>query len=1202
MKSKRLKPRQALNKAFLKVKPLRSEIENFKSGLNTLLKHINEQESEEFHKNLISDFLKNTYYAPDYFINTKGRNDMVIHSGKTASSAVSVIIEAKSPTNKAEMLTVQNLNAKAMQELVLYYLRERITHKNLEVKQLIATNIYEWFIFDSQQFERYFAQNKAVVKQFLDFEAGRLADTRTDFFYKEIAAAIIEKHAEEIEYTHFDLRDYEKTLHTEDKKEDNKLIALYKLLSPEHILKLPFTNDSNTLDKQFYSEFLHIIGLQEVAQGGKKLIQRNEEKTRNVGTLLENAILQLDSLDMISRLHNRSQYGDNHKDRLYNVALELTIIWMNRILFLKLLEAQLLSYHNGDEEYRFLGMDKMRDYDDLNNLFFQVLARKKDERSPHIRDEYEKVPYLNSSLFDPQDIEHSTLFISNLNDFIDVPIYSKTVLKDKAGKRLSGELPALEYLLRFLDAYDFGSEGSESIQEDNKTLINASVLGLIFEKINGYKDGSFFTPGFITMYMSRETIRAAVVQKFNETKGWNCESIADVYNKIDDIASANEIVNSLKICDPAVGSGHFLVSALNEVIAVKNDLRILSDTQGMRLKEYQVEVVNDELIITDEDGELYAYNPRNPESQRVQEALFHEKQTIIENCLFGVDINPNSAKICRLRLWIELLKSAYYHPDGNLETLPNIDINIKTGNSLISRFALDTSLKEALKKSKWNISTFLIAHESYQKAKTKEEKREMLQLIEDITGDFRSEISMNDPLLRRLQKHQQDLFELTKPQLFSMDGKQKAAWEDKVKKLTDKINKLESEIEEIKNNKIYEDAFEWRLEFPQVLDKDTGDFIGFDVVIGNPPYGSIFSQEDKNYIKENYSTHAYKYDAHLYFIEKGINLLKDNGVLAYITPSIWLSLESFKPIRELILLKNNLKELFIHGEDVFEEAVVNTISFILDKSNPRENLRIIDSNHSREESKSEIIEEDTLIINYRLDKTKRAIINKINLTSKPLSMYGEVIQGITPYDRYTGQSKEIIKNRAYHYNYQKDETCGKWLNGRDITRYSIKWVDQWLSYGDWLAAPREKRFFEGKRILFREVPGKNKRIQATYTEELYYYGHSVSPFKPFIEYKEDTEYITGIVNSKLISWYGTFTLPNFSKEIFPKLNPSDIKNLPICYNSKFKNLIEKLVKEIVAINLKGDNKSTEFQEAEIDRLVYELYGLTEEEIAVVETG
>jgi adenine-specific DNA-methyltransferase len=247
----------------------------------------------------------------------------------------------------------------------------------------------------------------------------------------------------------------------------------------------------------------------------------------------------------------------------------------------------------------------------------------------------------------------------------------------------------------------FRAKGSEEIQEENKTLINASVLGLIFEKINGYKDGSFFTPGFITMYMARETIRRAVVQKFNESLNLNCNDFAELKEDLfeemksgaksreDFRKEANQIVNSLRICDPAVGSGHFLVSALNELIAIKSELRILTDRAGQPLSGYTVEIANDELIVTNPDDELFEYHPGNKESQRVQETFFHEKQTLIENCLFGVDINPNSVKICRLRLWIELLKNAYYISDSltpshaitkteRLETLPNIDINIKT--------------------------------------------------------------------------------------------------------------------------------------------------------------------------------------------------------------------------------------------------------------------------------------------------------------------------------------------------------------------------------------------------------------------------------------------------------------------------------------------------------------------------------------------
>ncbi|HMP31549.1 MAG TPA: hypothetical protein PKD85_18245, partial [Saprospiraceae bacterium] len=170
MTIKELKPRKAINKAFLKVKPNRSEIENFKTNLIQLLDKITvvenlpKDESEEHLKNDIRDFLRDTYYKDNYAINTKDKKDLVIYLGKDTKSKAGVIIEAKRPSNKSEMISAHNLNKKAFQELVLYYLRERITHKNLEIKHLVVNNINEWFIFDEHLFERLFAQNKTFVK------------------------------------------------------------------------------------------------------------------------------------------------------------------------------------------------------------------------------------------------------------------------------------------------------------------------------------------------------------------------------------------------------------------------------------------------------------------------------------------------------------------------------------------------------------------------------------------------------------------------------------------------------------------------------------------------------------------------------------------------------------------------------------------------------------------------------------------------------------------------------------------------------------------------------------------------------------------------------------------------------------------------------------------------------------------------------
>ncbi|GHV05964.1 hypothetical protein AGMMS50229_09920 [Campylobacterota bacterium] len=265
-------PKQLLNPAFLKQKPERKEIELFKKELIALLDRINERESEEFHKNLMIDFLNSVYYKDNHYINTKGRADLVICNGKTPQSPVGVLIEVKSPINKSEMVSLANLNAKSFQELVLYYLRERKTKKNIELRYLIITNIYEWFIFDAQEFERLFYQDKNLLKHFEEFEAEKLSGTTTDFFYKEIAAPAIEKTAAEIEYTHFDIRDYDQVLRYGDQEDDKKLIALYKFLSPTHLLKLPFANDANELNREFYAELLHILGLEEIKQGSQKFI------------------------------------------------------------------------------------------------------------------------------------------------------------------------------------------------------------------------------------------------------------------------------------------------------------------------------------------------------------------------------------------------------------------------------------------------------------------------------------------------------------------------------------------------------------------------------------------------------------------------------------------------------------------------------------------------------------------------------------------------------------------------------------------------------------------------------------------------------------------------------------------------------------------------------------------------------------------
>ena len=1216
---KELKPRKALNKAFLKVKPNRTEIEGFKTNLITLLDRTNDTESEEFHKNLVSDFLKKTYYDPNHFINTKGRNDLVIHNGQNANSTVGVIIEAKKPTNKAEMITTKKLNAKAFQELVLYYLRERITHKNLEVKHLVATNINEWFIFDATLFDRLFAQNKTLVKQFNDFEGGRLADTKTDFFYKQIAEPFIDSITSEIEFTYFNIQDFQKPLRNTDKADDNSLIALFKLLSPEHLLKLPFTNDSNSLDKRFYSELLHIIGLTETKEGSKKLIERNKAGERHTGTILEDAIIQLDSLDKLSRLEKPNQFGNTQQERLFNVALELSITWINRILFLKLLEAQLITYHKGDKSFSFLNLDKIKNYDDLNSLFFQVLARKYDERNEDVKKAFEKTPYLNSSLFEPTDIEQVTLFISNLKDDKTIPIFSQTVLKDQQGKKRTGNISTLQYLFEFLEAYDFGAEGGEEIQEDNKTLINASVLGLIFEKINGYKDGSFFTPGFITMYMCRETIRKAVVQKFNETKKWNCTTLEELYDKIEDRKEANKIVNSIKICDPAVGSGHFLVSALNEMIAVKNDLKILQDRDGKRLKEYQVEVVNDELIVTDEEGELFEYNPSNKESQRIQETLFHEKQTIIENCLFGVDINSNSVKICRLRLWIELLKNAYYKNATELETLPNIDINIKCGNSLVSRFAIDADLKQALKKSKWTIDSYRIAVDTYRNAESKEQKREMERLIADIKSDFRSEISLNDPKVKKLRKLSGDLYQMTNQgQLFEMSKKEKADWNKKVQQLTEETKKLETEIEEIKANKIFENAFEWRFEFPEVLNDD-GDFVGFDVVIGNPPYGLFNKKQNKKValttddltielLKNKYpEATGGVINAARIFLAFSYTISSDIGFQCMIIPYGILTDTTSVNLRKHIFLNHSLIKVDAFperdnaGRRVFEDVKMST-AILLTSKRKADNLFDIGISYDRtiSNNRSYFSANDLIKLNSDLVQIPLTDTKSFNLLVKVYSINNVVKLGsIAPC--LTGEIDMTFGRPAMTQN-QADAML---LKGVQLDRFIVKTKKEQISQGEIefvnlkklssIISDKKLSDSSKRRIALQGLTGVNesRRIKANIVDSNIFLANSCN-------------YLLEPSNCKLellLCWLNS-NLLNFifkARSTSSNVNGYEVDNLPFCF-SKYDSELMEITNAIISKKSININSDTSVLERKIDLIIYGIFKLTEEEIKIIENN
>ncbi len=1055
---------KSLNKAYRQVPIDRPVFEVFKTQLHNYYEQISFMNTEEKLKGDLMDFLKFTFYRQSYKVSPHGDIDCAIHLEANAAAPVGVIIEVKKPTNTGEMVTKEDLNKKALQELLLYYLRERHTGKNIQLKQLVVTNLYEYFVFDAQEFERLFYSNKKLIRRFEEFSDGILTSEKTDFFYKEIAADAIAKVLDQITYTWFDIRKYKPFL---DAGNDKRLIELFKFFSPEHLLKKRFQNDSNSLNTKFYSELLYIIGLEEIEDkdSHKRIITRRREGERCQASILENAITVLDSEDWIDNVKERLSFGKDRPEQLFGIGLALTIGWVNRLLFLKLLEAQLVKYHKGDKSYAFMHPSVIPDYDELNKLFFQVLAKRIGDRSETINAKYGKVPYLNSSLFEISPLERQTIRISSL-DNSELPLFSGTILKDGQKPRYA-RLPALRYLLEFLDAYDFASEGSEEVQEQAKTLINASVLGLIFEKINGHRDGSVFTPGAVTMYMSREAVRHAVVRKFNEKMGWSCKDYESLKNKdIEDYAKANDVVDSLRICDPAVGSGHFLVSVLNEVIRTKYDLGILIDGSGKRIKkqDYSIDIENDELLVSDEDGNPVTYIPGNPESQRIQETLFGEKRKIIENCLFGVDLNPNAVNICRLRLWIELLKSAYYTKESEyseLETLPNIDINIKVGNSLLHRFDLEQDISEILHKNGISIGDYRDAVSGYKNAHNKEEKRGLEDYLRQIKGNLRTQIGQNDPKQVRLRQLEAELDNLLAPQLFKISKKEQTRRDKLAKELRSKIAKIQLELDEIRDNKIFVSAFEWRIEFPEVLDED-GRFVGFDCVIGNPPYIQLqkMGADADALQKMHYETYERTGDIYCLFYEMGMKLLKPGALLSFITSNKWMRAGYGKSLREHLSSKYNPTLLIDFANNkIFDSATVLVNILSLEKCGNQGHTLSCSVEDGFDVSKlSVFVQQNGTVCDFSggdswviLSPIEMSIKRKIESVGTPLkdwdiNIYRGVLTGCNEAFIISTQKRdEILANCQTEDERQRTaELIRPILRGRDINRYGYDWANLWL--------------------------------------------------------------------------------------------------------------------------------------------------------------
>ncbi|WP_187869053.1 class I SAM-dependent DNA methyltransferase [Helicobacter pylori] len=1029
--------------------PSKEQLKAFETAFDAFLE-TNPQENENHQNDAFNDLLKGVF---KYKVKPTKRIDSAILND---NDKVEVIIEFKALKNPNEFIKKGDLNVKAFHESLFYYLIERKNGNN-NLKHLILATIKELYIIDANEFE-VFNKDKEIEKAFKDCHDKKGNDTSTEAFYDACQKRLNELDRS-LKYHHIPL-----------KKEN--LALIYQALSPNFLLKIPKYSDANTLNKDFYEELLYILGLEEQNEKGKTLIKP-------------------------SRTQNSLSYAlkEQYKNLDDEEVMALLIAWNNRILFLRLLESLLISFKHFEKP--FLTTENFKDFNALNTLFFEVLAKKNSERLQAIKENkiFKKIPYLNSSLFDETPLELKGYKIRSL-DNEPLEIYPKSVIKKHEEYQKQEDLPLLKYLFEFLRVYDFTTTPKDIKDNQNKSesrLINPSVLGLVFEKLNGYKEGSFYTPSFITSYMCKESITPIVLDKFNANYQWNCENLKALRGKIDrNFSDQNakeylQLLLTLRICDPAVGSGHFLVSALNEMVWIAYELGLIAS-----LYRYDLRLENDEIIIHTPEDKVFNYtipHSENDPHHHIQKELFELKKDIIENCLFGVDINPNSCEITKLRLWIELLKYSYYifeegKNTNNLETLPNIDINIKCANSLISRFNLNDDLKK-IPNIKQKIQEYkdLVAQYKDPNPLYPLNKQDLINKIQDLKNTF--SLTLKDPktkaeLEKAIEKH------ITKYNDFALDDKSLLTGlnyfipslfgtpklspkeEEEAFASYGRIRALRKKLDDALSGGEYHNAFEWRFEFPEVLD-DEGNFLGFDCIIGNPPYIRQEHIKDLKPLLEKQYQGFYNSssDIYTYFFALAFNLLKEKGFNAFITSNKYARAKYGAKLRGLLLKKTTLVSYMeLNALKVFENATVDTsiIHFIKQPppkesvfkyyepiENDKENLKSTPHLPMRQNALST---ESFIFANATLLDLR----DKIESIGTPLKDWGiQINYGIKTganeaFIIPTEKRDEILKNcddvqkdeRGMSERERTKELIKPILRGKDIKRYSYEWAHLWV--------------------------------------------------------------------------------------------------------------------------------------------------------------
>ncbi|WRA00249.1 class I SAM-dependent DNA methyltransferase [Helicobacter pylori] len=1270
--------------------PNKEQLKAFETAFNAFLE-TNQQENENHHNDAFNDLLKSVF---KYKVKPTKKIDSAILN---ENNEVEVIIEFKALKNPNEFIKKGDLNVKAFHESLLYYLTERKEGNN-NLKHLILATIKELYIIDADEFE-VFNKDKEIKNAFKNCHDRKGNDPRTKAFYDAC-----QKRLNEL--------DHSLKYHYIPLKKEN-LALIYQALSPNFLLKIPKYSDANTLNKDFYEELLYILGLEEQNDKGKILIKPS--RTQN---------------SLSDALKKKYENLDDEE------VMALLIAWNNRILFLRLLESLLISFKHFENP--FLTTENFKDFNALNTLFFEVLAKKNNERLKEIKEDriLQKIPYLNSSLFDKTPLELKGYEIKLL-DNKKLEIYKNSVLKKHENYQKDKALPLLKYFFEFLRLYKFTTTPKD-IKDNTDTsesrLINPSVLGLVFEKLNGYKEGSFYTPSFITSYMCQESITPIVLDKFNQTYKIECDNLTELKNYLKSYKENKrkeylQLLLTLRVCDPAVGSGHFLVSALNEMVWIAYELGLITSLYACDLK-----LENDEIIIHTPTGEIFNYKKPHSENDphhHIQKELFELKKSIIENCLFGVDINPNSCEITKLRLWIELLKYSYYIFDEEgkntnaLETLPNIDINIKCANSLISRFALKDKALLKTEKNK-NLEYYIAEYKElvkiykdpkilesltrpikdsnavrkYAKERLYQElaqnpnkdfKKALNDRIEKIKEAFKltleppqKELKFKKFLKEHLELYGKSILEEANDNGLELEAlalEKKMAHEGlfhdytpypKLDK-TDKVVGLEhfnryvlTSYKDLQDeNERYANALEWRFEFPEVLN-DEGDFLGFDCIIGNPPYIRQEHIKDLKPLLEKQYQDFYNStaDIYTYFFALAFQLLKEKGFSTFITSNKYARAKYGTKLREWLLKKTTIVSYMeLNALKVFESAAVDTsIMNFIKQTPPKENsFKYYEPTPNDKDDlkntpylsmKQNVLSTESFIF---ANATLLDLRDKMEKAGTPLKDWDIQIN----YGIKTGANEAFIiptEKREEILNACKtkeERECTERLikpilRGKDIKRYSYEWAHLWVinTHNGYTSALKSKippidiakypatkahldahydtiatRCDQGdtpyhlRNCAYLEDFEKEKIVYGEIVQEPRFYldngecelGCFYAEATSFILTGEHLRYLLGMLHSKLITFaFKTFYAGGGLGESGYRYKKAFIERLPIPQiTEKNQELADKITdgaKQILVLKEKDPKANTQKLEKEIDALVYQLYHLTDEEIKIIEDG